>query len=116
MPIRDKSVESKIHQTFRLQYLKDVILARVLDDPTFSIINSMTFFNHVDIVNHLQNDSDFLNSLFNILADARASLEKKREVVLFVQEFCSIAKNLQMASRAEVYKYANDLIYIPIHS
>ncbi|KAI8583247.1 hypothetical protein K450DRAFT_222684 [Umbelopsis ramanniana AG] len=103
VPIRDKSVESKIHQTFRLQYLKDVILARVFDDPTFSIINSMIFFNHVDIVTHLQNDSEFLNSLFNILADARASLEKKREVVLFVQEFCSIAKNLQMASRAEVY-------------
>lgn len=73
----------------------------------------MIFFNHVDIVNHLQNDSEFLNSLFNILADARASPEKKREVILFVQEFCSIAKNLQMASRADVYKYAcqSNLIY-----
>jgi protein phosphatase-4 regulatory subunit 3 len=104
VPIRDKSVESKIHQTFRLQYLKDVILARVFDDPTFSIINSMIFFNHVDIVTHLQSDSEFLNSLFNILADVRASIEKKREVVLFVQEFCTIAKNLQIAARAEVYK------------
>ncbi|KAM3582046.1 Platinum sensitivity protein [Umbelopsis sp. WA50703] len=103
VPIRDKSVESKIHQTFRLQYLKDVILARVFDDPTFSIINSMIFFNHVDIVTHLQSDSEFLNSLFNILADVRASIEKKREVVLFVQEFCTIAKNLQIAARAEVY-------------
>ncbi|KAJ2959258.1 hypothetical protein NQZ79_g5223 [Umbelopsis isabellina] len=103
VPIRDKSVESKIHQTFRLQYLKDVILARVFDDPTFSIINSMIFFNHVDIVTHLQSDSEFLNSLFNILADVRAPTEKKREVVLFVQEFCTIAKNLQIGARAEVY-------------
>ena len=69
----------------------------------------MIFFNHVDIVTHLQNDTEFLNSLFNILADARASPEKKREVVLFVQEFCTIAKNLQMASRAEVYKWVTEV-------
>ena len=36
------------------------MLARILDDPTFSVLNSLIFFHQVDIVNHLQADDEFL--------------------------------------------------------
>ncbi|RUS23814.1 component of IIS longevity pathway SMK-1-domain-containing protein, partial [Jimgerdemannia flammicorona] len=104
VPIKDKAIESKIHQTFRLQYLKDVVLARTLEDSTFAVLNSLIFFNHVDIVNHLQHDAEFLKELFSILESKIESLQRKRDVVLFVQQFCAIAKNLQMASRAGLYR------------
>ncbi|ORY03121.1 DUF625-domain-containing protein [Basidiobolus meristosporus CBS 931.73] len=104
VPIKDPTVESKIHQTFRLQYLKDVVLARILDDNTFSILNSLIFFNHVDIVNHLQHDHEFLKQLFGILDNAEESSERKRDVIFFVQQFCAISKNLQMMSRSGLYR------------
>lgn len=39
VPIKDPIIRKKIRCTWRLQYLKDVVLARILDDPTFSVLN-----------------------------------------------------------------------------
>jgi len=64
VPITNDEVTSKIHQTFKLLYLKDVVLPRVLDDNTFGSINSYVYFNNVDIVDKLRQDSDFLNELY----------------------------------------------------
>ncbi|KAG8965922.1 Platinum sensitivity protein [Tulasnella sp. 419] len=61
---RDENVRKKIHQTYRLQYLKDVVLARVLDDPTFNVLNSFILFNQIDIINHIQQDEVVLKELF----------------------------------------------------
>ena len=60
IPIRDEAIERKVHHTYRLQFLKDVVLARVLDDSTFNIINSCILFNQMDIINHVQHDRFFL--------------------------------------------------------
>ncbi|GAA5896956.1 Psy2p [Sporobolomyces salmoneus] len=53
VPISSPSLLSKIHQTHRLHYLKDVILARILEDSTFSLLNSAIYFNEVEIVNEV---------------------------------------------------------------
>jgi protein phosphatase-4 regulatory subunit 3 len=39
--IEEQAIKRKIHYTYRLQYLKDVVLARILDDPTKSILFSI---------------------------------------------------------------------------
>ncbi|ORX94442.1 DUF625-domain-containing protein [Basidiobolus meristosporus CBS 931.73] len=104
IPIRDKAIESKIHQTFRLQYLKDVVLARTLDDNTFSILNSLIFFNNVDIVNYLQHDHEFLRELFSIFNNPDEPRERKRDAVFFVRQFCSIAKNLAIIHCSGLYR------------
>ncbi|KAB5540506.1 component of IIS longevity pathway SMK-1-domain-containing protein [Coniochaeta sp. 2T2.1] len=101
--IEDEAVRRKIHQTYRLQYLKDVVLARILDDPTFSVLNSLIFFNQVDIVQHLLKNASFLNDLFSIFADPKESQLRKKEAVLFIQQCCSIAKNLQPPGRGTLY-------------
>jgi protein phosphatase-4 regulatory subunit 3 len=41
-------------------FLKDVVLARVLDDSTFNVINSCIIFNQIDIINHVQTERNFL--------------------------------------------------------
>ncbi|EFX03091.1 duf625 domain containing protein [Grosmannia clavigera kw1407] len=101
--IQDEVIRKKIHQTYRLQYLKDVVLARILDDPTFSVLNSLIFFNQVDIVQHLQSNGGFLGDLFGIFTDPTEAVLRKKQAVLFIQQCCSIAKNLQPPARMTLY-------------
>ncbi|KAK3987865.1 component of IIS longevity pathway SMK-1-domain-containing protein [Cladorrhinum sp. PSN332] len=101
--IQDEQVRRKIHQTYRLQYLKDVVLARILDDPTFSVLNSLIFFNQVDIVQHLHMTPGFMTDLFAVFHDPNEQPLRKKEAVLFIQQCCAIAKNLQQPARQGLY-------------
>lgn len=69
IPIRDESIQRKIHHTYRLQFLKDVVLARAIDDSTFNVLNSCILFNQIDIINHVQNDQTFLREVVGIFLD-----------------------------------------------
>lgn len=101
--IDDETIRKKIHATYRLQYLKDVVLARILDDPTFSVLNSSIFFNQVDIVGHLQTNPAFLKELFGVFGPQETDQERKKEAVLFIQQCCAIAKNIQQPTRQQLY-------------
>ncbi|EHK22645.1 uncharacterized protein TRIVIDRAFT_83909 [Trichoderma virens Gv29-8] len=103
VPINDDAVRRKIHQTYRLQYLKDVVLARILDDPTFSVLSSLIFFNQVEIVQHLQTNPTFLMNLFGIFSAHYPDTRKRKEAVLFIQQCCGIAKTIQAPARQSLY-------------
>lgn len=103
VPIEDDQTRQKIHQTYRLQYLKDVVLARILDDPTFSVLNSLIFFNQVDILQHLQTNAEFLGQLFGVFNLRRQDQKKRKDAVLFIQQCCGIAKNIQPPARQALY-------------
>ena len=103
VPISDDAVKDKIHATWRLQYLKDVVLARILDDPTFGVLNSIIFFNQVEIVSRVQQQADFLQDLFGIIDSSNAETRRKKDAVCFIQQCCAIAKNLQAPARGALY-------------
>ena len=103
VPIDDQLIKRKIHNTWRLQYLKDVVLARILDDPTFSVLNSLIFFNQVDIVTHLHANDAFLKELFSIISSPDATSKRKKDAISFIQQCCAIAKNLQVPPRSLLY-------------
>jgi protein phosphatase-4 regulatory subunit 3 len=120
---QDPTIKAKIHQIYRLQYLKDVVLARILDDATYSMLNSFIYFHQVDIVTHLQNNVTFLTQLFHLfgqhygslasLKDAAAPpspapLDRQRQGILFLQQFCAMAKNLQVQARNAFYRQMAD--------
>ncbi|KAI0371515.1 DUF625-domain-containing protein [Pilatotrama ljubarskyi] len=67
--IRDEAVQRRIHHTYRLQFLKDVVLARAIDDSTFNVLNSSIIFNQIDIINHVQNDPLFLREIAGMFMD-----------------------------------------------
>ncbi|KDQ64157.1 hypothetical protein JAAARDRAFT_187524 [Jaapia argillacea MUCL 33604] len=69
IPIRDETIQKKIHHTYRLLFLKDVVLARAIDDSTFNVLNSCIIFNQIDIINHVQNDNPFLNEVIGLFVD-----------------------------------------------
>lgn len=101
--IADDHIRYKIHETYRLNYLKDVVLARILDDPTFSVLNSLIFYNHVEIISHIQNNAAFLNDLFGIFTDPAESSMRKKEGVMFIQQCCATSKNLQPPMRMSLF-------------
>lgn len=103
LSIADTNITRKIHATWRLTYLKDVVLARILDDPTFGVLNSLIFFNQVDIISHLQNNPGYLEQLFGIIDSPTADIKRKRDAVGFIQSCCAIAKSLQVTPRATLY-------------
>jgi protein phosphatase-4 regulatory subunit 3 len=69
IPIRDDLIQRKIHYTYRLQFLKDVVLARALDDSTFNVLNSCIIFNQIDIITYVQQDPTLLNEVVGLYVD-----------------------------------------------
>jgi len=106
--IKDESIRNKIHQTSRLMYLKDVVLARMLDDPTFGILNSFVFFNQVDITTYIQSDEGILQQLFaDFRTDATedtALATKRRDLVLFLHQLMLMGKGVQVPNRLQLYR------------
>lgn len=103
--IHDEAILTKIHQTFRLQYLKDVILARTLDDSTFAVLNSLIFYHQADIVMFCSTSEAFLSSLFQLFErEQTVSDEKKAEAILFIHHLCAVGKQVQLPSRLALYR------------
>eukprot|EP01006_Ploeotia_vitrea_P000723 TRINITY_DN103537_c0_g1_i1.p1 TRINITY_DN103537_c0_g1~~TRINITY_DN103537_c0_g1_i1.p1 ORF type:complete len:780 (+),score=44.62 TRINITY_DN103537_c0_g1_i1:46-2385(+) len=91
----------KIHNTFKLQYIRDTVLARCLDDPTFSTISSLLIHAQCEILSSLYNDNDFLQSLFERLQDESEDL--KREATSFLQEMVTLSKSLPLQQKRSFF-------------
>ncbi|KAH7100629.1 DUF625-domain-containing protein [Auriculariales sp. MPI-PUGE-AT-0066] len=68
---RDDNVQRKVLQTYRLQFLKDVVLSRAIDDATFNVLNSCIIFNQIDIIGHVQQEEAFLRQVVSMFVDGR---------------------------------------------
>uniref|UniRef100_A0A3Q2YXJ0 Serine/threonine-protein phosphatase 4 regulatory subunit 3 n=1 Tax=Hippocampus comes TaxID=109280 RepID=A0A3Q2YXJ0_HIPCM len=83
IPITDSELRQKIHQTYRVQYIQDIILPTpsVFEENFLSTLNSFIFFNKVEIVSMLQEDEKFLTEVFAQLTDEGTDESKRRELV-----------------------------------
>lgn len=104
IPIKDPLVLSKIHQTYRVGYLKDVILPRVLDEAIIANLNSIIHANNAIVISLLKDDSTFIQELFARLKSSTTSAESKKNLVLFLHEFCSLSKSLQMVQQHRLFR------------
>lgn len=115
VPIPDPIIRNKIHQTYRLLFLKDVVLARVLDDSAFNILNGFIFFNQVDIINYIQQSDGFLTQLFEAFRDPLPPPppsdtppepldDKKRDTVMFLHQLVMMGKSIQLPPRLQLYR------------
>ncbi|CAI9118989.1 OLC1v1020636C1 [Oldenlandia corymbosa var. corymbosa] len=103
MTIKDPLVLSKIHQTYRVGYLKDVVLPRVVDDATAASLTAIIHSNNAIVVSLLKDDSTFIQELFARLRST-TSAESKKDLVLFLHEFCTLSKSLQMVQQLRLYR------------
>ncbi|XP_068249612.1 serine/threonine-protein phosphatase 4 regulatory subunit 3 isoform X2 [Palaemon carinicauda] len=107
IPIENSELLSKIHQTYRVQYIQDVVLPTpaVFEENMLSTLSSFIFFNKVEIVSLIQEDERFLSELFHQLGvDEDIPMEKRRDLVLFLKEFCTFSQTLQPTSREQFFK------------
>lgn len=118
IPVEDLNIFKK---DFHLNFLKDVVLARFLDDQTFNLISTLIYMNQVEIINYLK-DPLILEQLFNIYEDyemikyPRAklaekesqshhneNLARKRDGVRMLHQYVLIAKSLQSYQKLEFF-------------
>lgn len=106
IPIGNPELLSKIHQTYRVQYIQDVVLPTpsVFDENMLSTLNSFIFFNKMEIVNMIQDDEKFLGELFSQLTDELTDYDKRRDLVFFLKEFCTFSQTLQQLPRETFFK------------
>ncbi|KAJ1659426.1 Platinum sensitivity protein [Dispira simplex] len=104
VPITDPVVRRKIHQSFRLQYLKDTILARMLDDSIYQTISTKIFHHNMDIVMAVGGNHDLLAGLTGIIKDTNAPEDRKRDVVYFIRQLCTMAKPFPYLVKTNLYR------------
>ncbi|XP_035548314.1 serine/threonine-protein phosphatase 4 regulatory subunit 3-like isoform X2 [Juglans regia] len=104
IPIKEPLVLSKIHQTYRIGYLKDVVLTRIVDEVTVANLNSIIHANNAIVVSLLKDDSTFIQELFARLRSPSISAESKKNLVYFLHEFCSLSKSLQMVQQLRLFR------------
>ncbi|XP_030766526.1 serine/threonine-protein phosphatase 4 regulatory subunit 3 isoform X2 [Sitophilus oryzae] len=115
IPIKNAELLAKIHQTFRVQYIQDVVLPTpsVFEENMLSTLSSFIFFNKVEIVSLVQEDEKFLTELFTMLTDPSTPDTKRRDLVLFLKEFCNYSQNLQPQAKESFYKTLTSLGILP---
>ncbi|XP_051507094.1 serine/threonine-protein phosphatase 4 regulatory subunit 3-like isoform X3 [Myxocyprinus asiaticus] len=115
IPITDSELLQKIHQTYRVQYIQDIILPTpsVFEENFLSTLSSFIFFNKVEIVSMLQEDEKFLTEVFAQLTDDSTEENKRRELVNFFKEFCAFSQTLQPQNRDTFFKTLANLGILP---
>ncbi|VDN29250.1 unnamed protein product, partial [Gongylonema pulchrum] len=97
LPIHNEELRQKIHQTYRVQYVQDVCLPApsLFEENLLSVLNSHLFFNRIDIVSLLQDDKQLLKDLFDQLKDSETTPERRKDLAMFLKEFCCFSTSLQ---------------------
>ncbi|KAJ8274786.1 hypothetical protein COCON_G00094110 [Conger conger] len=115
IPISDPELKQKIHQTYRVQYIQDMVLPTpsVFEENMLSTLHSFIFFNKVEIVGMLQDDEKFLTDLFAQLTNEATDDYKRHELVNFLKEFCAFSQTLQPQNRDAFFKTLSNMGILP---
>lgn len=111
IPLNNTELVQKIHQTYRVQYIQDMILPApsVFEENLLSTLTSFIYFNKMEIVTMIQEDSEFLKLLFRQLADDETDDDKRRDLLLFLKEFCTFSQTLAQQNKEAFFKVLSDL-------
>ncbi|XP_028395972.1 serine/threonine-protein phosphatase 4 regulatory subunit 3-like isoform X2 [Dendronephthya gigantea] len=106
IPINNAELLLKIHQTYQVQYIMDIVLPTptVFEENMLPSLNAFLIFSKFEIVNMVQEDNKFLEDFFINLCDEETSPERKGQLVQFLKELCSLAQPMQHVSREEFFK------------
>jgi len=111
IPLENSDLVSKIHQTFRIQYIQDVALPNqvAFEENIPATLSSYIYFNKVEIVSIIQEDEQLLTRLFSQLSTKEVSVSQRRDLILFLKEFCTFSQTLQPPNRENFYKTLSQL-------
>ncbi|XP_021044507.2 protein PPP4R3C-like [Mus pahari] len=111
VPITHSQLRQKIHQTYRMQYVHDIMLPSlsIFEANHLSGLTTMIVFNKVEIITMLQKDKTFLLEVFAQLKDNTVGDERKHELLLFFKEFYAFVKTLQSHKKNSLLKSLMEL-------
>jgi hypothetical protein len=109
VPLPSEDLRVRIRQTFYMQYLRDVVLAGVIDDAITTTINSFVVYNQMEIVSLVRRSPDIMQHVLRQLQDPDLTDSTFLEKILFVVELCSMGKMCNVAGRMELYSLLSSL-------
>ncbi|XP_075812894.1 protein PPP4R3C1-like [Microtus pennsylvanicus] len=106
MPITHSKLKQKIHQTYRMQYIHDILLpvSTKFQEDWLSDLTSFIFSNKIEIISMLHEDEMFLYEAFRELKDTTVSDERRSELLFFFKEFFEFAKILSFHKKDVLLK------------
>ncbi|RKP09121.1 component of IIS longevity pathway SMK-1-domain-containing protein [Thamnocephalis sphaerospora] len=104
IPINDPSILQRVHENYRLQFLKDIVLPRSLDDITSAMLSSIIMFNNVDILTYFQSKPESLRDMIDLVKKRSKSKHQRVNALRSLQSLCMIAKSTQTTTRDELYR------------
>ncbi|QLL32543.1 hypothetical protein HG536_0D00650 [Torulaspora globosa] len=109
IPIPNEELKDIVKKCFRLQFLKDVVLVRFLDDHNNSFILEIILDLQTCIIDFIK-VGPFLDTLF-ALYDERAAeevdetlIEKRRDGIRLLHQCVQTSKNLDMGDKENFYR------------
>jgi len=99
----DESFEKKVHQTFRLTFLKDVVFPRLLDEQILGTMGTMIFMNSVQLVTHFFT-SKLTENLFLKMRSPELPSSVLSDCLKLIIELCGYSMSLEARNRFLFYK------------
>uniref|UniRef100_A0A5S6QX46 SMK-1 domain-containing protein n=1 Tax=Trichuris muris TaxID=70415 RepID=A0A5S6QX46_TRIMR len=106
IPISSPELTTKIHQTYRIQYVHDVIFPApsIFEENMLSFMSTIIVYNKAEIVHLIQEDPMFLKELFAMLTSAETPTEKLVDLAGFLKELVSFSQLLNVQNRDGFFK------------
>lgn len=96
-------IKAEIRKCFVLKFLKDAVLARLLDDSGFNCLSTMIQNKESKVLEFIQSDEKFLDDLF-ALYPIQGDKALKSDGIKLIHEFVSTSKSSQQYQRSEFFK------------
>ena len=88
--IEDPEIIDKIHQNYRISYLRDTAFATCLEENNLVTISNLLSENNQTLVQSILLDQENITMIFESLKSE--GTEKRREAISFISELFSISK------------------------
>ncbi|KAI9292085.1 DUF625-domain-containing protein, partial [Neoconidiobolus thromboides FSU 785] len=88
----DETTERMVRESFRLTYLKETVLSPIMNETASSQFTGVIARKNNEILKRITDNHEFLSRLFNTLRDPEAPINKKRPIILFVQQLCTLGR------------------------
>ena len=99
LPLQDDILDS-IHQIFRAQYLKDVVLARILEDDCYTLLMMFIRSKQDEVLRYLlseEQSKQITESLYSLLTLETCNVNEKLNILGFIRELGAAVKVSELA-------------------
>ncbi|CCC71048.1 hypothetical protein NCAS_0G01610 [Naumovozyma castellii] len=108
IPLENEDLKCIIKKCFRLQFLKDVVLVRFLDDHNFNLIIDVILDLETCIIDFLQVDP-FLDKILALYRDPpnqldQSQLELRKNGIKLIHQCIQVSRNLEPLDKSKFFK------------